>query len=72
MGAQWQSGEPKRPGTYLVAISYENGLGTIGASNYHPKTGWQLKEDSIIAHLSVQDVLDSAGIDWPEHLTPQD
>lgn len=72
MGAQWQAGIPAQPGSYLVAILYKNGLGTIAASNYSPATGWELKGDNIIAYIPVRDVLDSAGIDWPEHLTPQD
>ncbi len=66
----WDAGTPDKPGTYVVAILYENGLGTISVDRYNMERGWS-SDDHIIAYIPFRDVLDTAGVEWPEHLTPK-
>ncbi len=65
---EWQTGTPKKPGSYVVAIAYKSGLGTVGAASWDADHGWSLKDDDIVAYIPVMDLLKHANLGWPEHL----
>jgi len=64
----WQPGSPAKSGAYVVAILYENGLGTISVDKYNVDRGWS-SDDNIIAYIPFRDVIDAANVEWPENLT---
>ncbi|WP_238384991.1 hypothetical protein [Hahella chejuensis] len=68
---EWQSGTPKKPDWYVVAILYNNGLGIFGCANWDADHGWSLKDDNIIAYIPVIDLLRNSKVVWPEHLMPE-
>lgn len=56
---------------YLVAIMYKNGMGTIGCATWDAERGWNVAEgDTVIAYISVKNIIKANNIEWPEHLTP--
>lgn len=65
----WFPGEPDQSGAYVVAILYDNGLGTISFDRYSIGRGWS-SDDRIIAYIPFRDVIDAANVQWPEDLTP--
>lgn len=61
---QWQSGNPSKAGYYVIAILYENGMGTIGSDYWDSEQGWSL-DDNIVGYIPLRQVLDAAGLDFP-------
>jgi hypothetical protein len=66
----WRAGTPDEQGWYIVAILYKGGMGTIGCATWSKSHGWSLIDEHIVAYISVDTLLTSAKIEWPEHLTP--
>lgn len=67
---EWQSGTPKKADCYVVAIEYPNGMGTMTSATWDADLGWSL-DDNIVGFISLSEVIDSAGLEWPEHLSDQ-
>ena len=71
----WRTGTPNKAGTYVVAVLYKSGLGATMTQYYDPSRGkWNYDEDNedVIAYIALEDILEKAGIEWPEEFTPTD
>ena len=63
---EWQTGMPAKPSWYVVAITYRNGMGTIGCAMWDSE-GWRVdKGDNVTAYIPLDNVLKQAKITWPD------
>jgi len=62
---EWQRGNPTKAGFYVIAMLYDNGMGTIGADYWDSEQGWSV-EDNVVGYIPLRQVLDSAQIEFPE------
>lgn len=63
---EWLSGKPTKSGFYVVAVLYENGLGSIETDYWDSEQGWSV-ECEVVGYIPLRQVLNAAGIEFPEN-----
>ncbi|MGI1680258.1 MAG: hypothetical protein K6L75_16070 [Cellvibrionaceae bacterium] len=62
---KWLSGKPIKSGFYIIAILYENGLGSIETDYWDSEQGWSV-EYEVVGHIPLRQVLNAAGVEFPD------
>ena len=69
---EWQKGNPRKAGWYIVAVLYDGGMGYEACDYWDTQNGWtnhhaETPGEKIIAHIPLRKVLNKAEVEYPEH-----
>lgn len=66
----WERGVPSKPGWYIVAVLYDNGVGYEAADYWDGEQGWtahpEVEGEKVIAYIPLRKVLDAAQVSFPK------
>lgn len=70
---QWQKGNPRKAGWYIVAVLYDGGMGYEACDYWDTEQGWtnhhtDTSGEKIIGYIPLRKVLNQANIEFPEDL----
>ncbi len=63
--SEWKKGSPNQAGYYVIAIKYDNGMGTFGTDYWDSEQGWSVDEN-VVGYIPLRQVLNAANIEFPE------
>ncbi|ARU58459.1 hypothetical protein OLMES_4463 [Oleiphilus messinensis] len=66
MNIEWVKSAPTEEGFYIVAVEYNNGIGTCACSYWEPNRGWSLSNEgeNIVAHIKLDKIIKELPYPW--------